>query len=413
MTSVVCPFCFASAPAASLEYRCQMSVTGVRGTAPCGPVPDDRWARFSGTPATAPAAQRGPCFDPPGRAAARAGRVPCPHCGVETPVRVCRNCHTDLPGDYCAQDSRIIALVGPKTAGKSTYVTVLAHEMQQRVGHAIDGSLTPMGTATQNRFRAMEEALYDQLVLPGPTQPAALRLNDPLLFRLSLPRRGLTARALPERRRGSRHTTLVFFDAAGEDLATSEAMARYTAYLAAADGVLLLVDPLQLRPVRDRLADAGTPLPPIETPPEQIAGDLAAQLRQHRRGEEHGRVTTPVAVALTKTDTLRPLLDRGSPLWQSAGHPGGGLDDADRLAVHHEVRAILDEWGGGVLLRQLERDFAAFSLFGLSALGDAPDAGSPGDAPKSGLRPLRVEDPLLWLLGRRGLLPVRPAGKGR
>jgi hypothetical protein len=52
-------------------------------------------------------------------------------------------------------------------------------------------------------------------------------------------------------------------------------------------------------------------------------------------------------------------------------------------------------------------------MFGLTALGGSPASATPGDAPKAGLHPLRVEDPVLWLLGRRGLLPVRAAGKGR
>ncbi|MET9294196.1 hypothetical protein [Streptomyces sp. NPDC003077] len=403
MTVIVCPYCFTSARVAALPYRCMMSHTGVRGGAPCVPVADARWAAFSGNPATGGAALRGPCFEAPRRAGR--GRAPCPHCGVPTPTRVCRACHADLPSDYCDQGSRIIALIGPKTAGKSTYVTVLAHELRHRVGRAFGASLSAMGGATQSRYRLMEDALYDRLLLPGPTQPAAMRFNDPLLFRLSLPRRGPAWF-----RRGSRHTALVFFDAAGEDLANQEAMDRFTAYLAAADGVILLVDPLQLRAVRDQLADDDGLLPPIETAPEQIAADLAAQLRGHRRQGSKGKVSTPVAVALSKSDVLRRLLPDGSPLTRPAAHTGGAVDGADRAAVHEEVRALLDEWDGGVLYRQLDRDFGRFSLFGLSALGAAPPEGAPGDAPRAGPHPLRVEDPLLWLLGLRGLVPVRKRG---
>ncbi len=69
------------------------------------------------------------------------------------------------------------------------------------------------------------------------------------------------------------------------------------------------------------------------------------------------------------------------------------------------MRSLLDGWDSGALLRQLERDFTRLSLFGLSALGSPPPAHAPADAPKSGPRPLRVEDPLLWLLGLGGLLP--------
>ncbi|MCZ9345397.1 hypothetical protein NGM37_47425, partial [Streptomyces sp. TRM76130] len=81
-------------------------------------------------------------------------------------------------------------------------------------------------------------------------------------------------------------------------------------------------------------------------------------------------------------------------------------------AVHEEMRSLLADWDSGTLLRRLELDFAEVSLFGLSALGAPPPADAPADAPKSGPRPVRVEDPLLWLLSRQGLLRVRGAGKG-
>ncbi|MFF5444109.1 hypothetical protein [Streptomyces sp. NPDC012888] len=410
MTSVVCPFCFDRAPASRLPFRCQMPATGVRGGTPCAPERDDAWAEFMG-PSVSPAQRmRGPVFPAPRGLAhlrERGSRADCPACGTATPVRVCPRCHSDLPSDYCDQDTRIIALLGPKASGKSTYVSVLVNELRNRVGRAYGASITAMGGETQRRDREMAEDLYDRLRLPEATRPAALGFNDPLLYRLSLPLRSRF-------RTGSRHTALVFFDAAGEDLRSREAMDRYTSYLAAADGIVLLVDPLQMRAVRDQLpAGPKTPLPAVETPAPQIAADLAAQLRTHGRGSAHGRVTTPVAVAVTKTDALPGLLEPHSPLLRNAPHTGGVVDEEDRLAVHEEVRSLLDGWDSGAFTRQLDRDFARLSLFGLSALGSPPPPHAPSDAPKSGPQPLRVEDPLLWLLGLDGLLPTTGSRRNR
>ncbi|MEV7425085.1 MULTISPECIES: TRAFAC clade GTPase domain-containing protein [unclassified Streptomyces] len=418
MTSVICPYCFDRAPAARLPYRCLMTATGVRGGTPCAAERDDVWGEFMG-PSVPPALRmRGPVFTP-GRGRAGLGalgaltgprggsRAACPGCGVSTPVRVCRSCHSDLPSDYCDQDSRIIALVGAKASGKSTYVSVLVNEVRNRVGRAFDASLAAMGSDTQRRDREMAEDLYERLRLPGTTRPAALGFNDPLLYRLSLPRRGRLGD-------GTRHTALVFFDAAGEDLKSSEAMDRYTHYLGAADGIILLVDPLQLGAVRDQLVPGeGPPPPAVETPPQQIAADLAAQLRAHGRGGSRGRISTPMAVAISKSDMLRPLLGPHSAVLRNAPHSGGALDDDDRLAAHEELRSLMDGWDSGALYRQLERDFAELSLFGVSALGSPPPSDAPADAPTSGPRPLRVEDPLLWLLGRRGLIPVQKNSTSR
>ncbi|MFF7370544.1 TRAFAC clade GTPase domain-containing protein [Streptomyces tricolor] len=414
MTTVTCPYCFTRASAARLPYRCLMNPTGVRGAAPCGPEPDEKWAAFVG-PGVPPAARmRGPVFTPARRFAGLAGpagtgsSVPCPACGVPTHVRVCGSCHSDLPSDYCDQDGRIIALVGAKASGKSTFVAVLRNEFDHRVGHAYNATLAAMGPQSQARDKEMAEDLYERLRLPAATRPAALGFNDPLLYRLSLPKRG------PLGRSGTRHTALVFYDAAGEDLADAEAMDRYTRYLSAADGIILLVDPLQLGSVRDRLpVHEGPPLPVVETSPRQIAADLATQLRAHGKGKPGGRVTTPIAVAVTKTDMLRSLLDPHSPLLRNAAHSGGAYDAEDRLAVHEELRTLLTDWDAGALLRQLEHDFDRLSLFGLSALGAPPPADAPADVPKSGPQPVRVEDPLLWLLSLRGLLPVRTAAQDR
>ena len=408
MTSVVCPYCFDRTAAARLPFRCLMPSTGLRGSVRCAAENDDVWAEFKGAGLSPGDRMRGPVFPAPrsfGGLRPAGPRAACPACGAATPVRVCPGCHSDLPSDYCEQESRIIGLLGAKASGKSTYVTVLVNELRHRVGAAYRASLVPMGGETQHRDRELAEDLYERLRLPEATRPAALGFNDPLIYRLSVPGSG-------RREGGSRHTALVFFDAAGEDLSSAEAMNRYTRYLGAADAVILLVDPLQFGAVRDSLpAGHGTDLPAVEASAQQIAADLATQLRQHGRGDSKGRVETPLAVAVTKTDALSHLLEPHSPLLRNAPHRGGVLDREDLTAAREETAALLAACDAGALRRQLERDFAVVGLFGLSALGASPPPGAPADAPPSGPRPLRVEDPLLWLLARRGLVPVhKPTG---
>ncbi|WP_431037689.1 TRAFAC clade GTPase domain-containing protein [Streptomyces sp. P6-2-1] len=408
MTTVICPYCFERSPAARLPFRCLMKTTGVLGKAPCHPVRDDAWADFMGSSAAPAQRERGPVFLAPRPLASLGsgpGRAACPDCGVVSTLRVCRRCHSDLPSDYCDQDTRIIALVGPKAAGKSTYVQVLVNELRHRVGRAYDASVVPMGAETQRRDREAAEDLYERLRLPQATRPAATGFNQPLLYRLSLPR--------PRRPGSTLHTALVFFDAAGEDLADDDATRRYTSYLASADGIILLVDPLQLGTVRDLVPPADGPLPISETPAQQIASNIAEQLRAHRGRRTGGRLATPVAVALTKTDRLRELVPPHSLLLRNASHEDGNYRESERRSVHEEVRGLLEGWDSGALYRQLNHDFAEVSLFGLSSLGAPPPPHAPSDVPPSGPQPLRVEDPLLWLLSRRGLLPRAREGRNR
>jgi hypothetical protein len=108
----------------------------------------------------------------------------------------------------------------------------------------------------------------------------------------------------------------------------------------------------------------------------------------------------PLAVALTKIDVLQPSLARQSRLHQPRPR-SARLDLDDREAVHEQVRALLHSWHADGLEHYLQHNYAEYGFFGLSALGGLPRDGvvAPG-----GIRPYRVEDPLLWLLHRYGML---------
>ncbi|MYW05333.1 hypothetical protein [Streptomyces sp. SID3343] len=393
MAKMVCPYCFSGTDPATLPYRCLMNTVGIAGSQPCAPVPDPRQAAALHRPG---GIHSGPIFT----AKARRGAVECPDCRGHTTQRLCPECHRDLPADYSGQGTKVIALVGPKSAGKSTYITVLVHELRTRIGEQLGSALSPMDDASSDRYDDMHRMMYVKDALPATTRPAAVELTDPLLFRLGLPgRRGS--------RRRSRHVVLAFFDAAGEDLQTEAATQRYARYLSAADGILLLCDPLQLPVVRDLVGAAGGDLPPEETAPDRIAAQSARTLRAQRGLPTRKRISVPLAVALSKVDALDAALPAGHRLsLHEPGPPvGEGIDPNDLAMVHDEVSALMTHWQQGALARQLDTDFEDWRYFAVSALGDTPQG--PGRAPAHGIHPLRVADPLLWLLARFGLVPVR------
>ena len=129
-------------------------------------------------------------------------------------------------------------------------------------------------------------------------------------------------------------------------------------------------------------------------------------IRDHRNWAEGRPIGTPLAVALTKADVVWPMLAPGSRLLAPSRHDGY-FDDTDRAEVHDEVRSLLQDWDGGALRRQVEANFTTSSFFAFSALGGAPQ--DEARAPALGIRPFRPEDPVLWLLARFGLIPVRKA----
>ena len=193
-----------------------------------------------------------------------------------TTKRVCPECHNDLPGGYDSIGGRIIALVGPKTSGKSTYVTVLIRELRERVGEYFGAAVNAMDDRTAARYETAHAELFKEGHLPPMTPPSSLDLTYPQLYKVTIPRRGML---------GSRSlsSALVFFDTAGEDLESAESTARNVSYLAQADGIILMVDPLQFATVHDALSGSVENMPRPGTPPDRIVA-IIGQLIRDRQG---------------------------------------------------------------------------------------------------------------------------------
>jgi GTPase SAR1 family protein len=392
---VTCPYCFERVARERIAFRC--AGRPGRGVG-CEPELDERLAGYLGSAA---AASLPPVFSVrrPGR------RADCPRCGRSTGWRVCPECHNRLPAEYCAHPGKIVALVGAKGSGKSTYIAVLLHELTHRVGAELDASLIACDDRTIARYKQdFARPLYGQSRLLSTTQSAATEPRDPLVYLLTRTVRGRL-------RTRTESLTLVLFDTAGEDLRSREVTELHLRYLNAADAIVFLMDPLELAGATTALEGAarsggGVNASDPDSDPMNVISRVTELLRA-RRGDR--RIAVPVAVALSKIDTLRPGMERQSALHR-ARTASGSLDLDDQEAVHEQVRGLLDEWQAGMVDRYLRQHYSDFAFFGLSALGGVPDTESVGPG---GIRPYRVEDPLLWLLHRFGMLGGHRARAGR
>ncbi|WP_233358782.1 GTPase [Thermomonospora amylolytica] len=395
---VCCPYCFERVPRRRIAFRCMGRAGRGQG---CDPVLDEELAAYTGSAA---GASLPPVFEAPGRG----GRADCPRCGRTTGRRVCPHCHNPLPPAYCESPGRIVALVGAKNAGKSTYIAVLLHELMNRVGTELDASLVACDDRTIDRYkRDFARPLYDEHRLLPTTASAATAPREPLVYLLTRTRparragRRLGAR-LPLGRERTESLALVLFDTAGEDLRSRDVRDLHLRYLEAADAIVFLVDPLELPGARAMVRDEAPP-PPRTDPdsePINVIARVTEALRQRRGLRPGERLPVPVAVALTKIDALLPAPAGQSPLHRSRPSRGT-LDLDDREAVDAQVRGLLHDWEAGQLDVYLRQQYAEYALFGVSALGGMPSRGRVG---AGGVRPHRVEDPLLWLLYRFGML---------
>ena len=340
---ILCPFCFERFAAFELHLRCSSSVCKldfakmkedpIRTRAIHGPR-----AMTSGG-----AANRSPWWiDPRGlpRGIRRfldwlllPGEIPCPNCSKPADVYLCPRCHAVLSEAAITLNAGHIAIFGPQSVGKTTFVTVLIHELDHRVGPGLGFVLDPLTDEVRERYASeyhdmtygsggfgIGDSTQADGLRRGHTGTPSLETNrrvlQPLVYRLT--RRGKNA--------SRRHSTLLsFFDTAGEDWEMNIELLRSEArYLGQARGLLFLLDPLRIPEVahdpRITLTEKERVVPPA---------DYLTDARKLSTFFRHTPVKTPLAIVLNKLDRWGKLLIEDTTLRRdrhddSSGRNGSG-----------------------------------------------------------------------------------------
>lgn len=385
LSQEVCPFCFENFRLNETPFRCA-SPPKI-----CAPKPDPVLQKHWEINA------------PTGRVIGSEGRFAihrsCRDCKQRSHKRLCPHCHQELPHTFGEYHNYIFALIGAKSSGKSNYIPVLIEQIKREVGPRMGILLQPMNDATINRYRKdFYGPLFNNHKVVETTQ-SALSVSEnrlPMTFSLTFAGKGIGGRE-----RIKRAITLAFFDTAGEDLKAEDTMNAVNKYIYRADGIMLLIDPLQLNPVRDRLLGKVSELPDRETESSDIVSRVTKLIRRGREIGEESKIATPTAIALSKFDAVEPLLD---PQLQVLTSPPRGplLDQSDLDAVDAEIQGLIAEWDSDYLLQQVRFHFKRAAFFGLTALGTHPD-----DKHVKYILPRRVEDPFLWLLRQHRLIKTK------
>ena len=401
-TATYCPYCYEEISRQQLQFRCtgRISRSGKR----CSPEIDTVLRARTGFGGALP-----PAFD----AGGRRGEAMCPECGGETRIRICPVCHSRLPVHFGKVGSRLIVPIGAKEAGKTVFMTVLVHELMHQTGQRFNAAITGADEYTRQRFASeYERPLYRESRLLAPTTTAAGdRSQPPLVFRFTnekpLPRvlNGRLGQAGLLANRDPQHTLLSFFDTAGEDLRSQQSIEQNVRYLGAADGVLLLLDPLQMRGAR-QLAAPGTRLPTPGSADDEPTAVLekVTDLLSGAGGKPGKRISKPLAIAFTKMDTLLHGLNETSPLLRSPPQEPY-FDQRDSLAMHTEIQRLLARWDGTRIDKIAQLNYRTYRYFGISALGETPTPDN--RVSPRGIRPYRVVSPVLWILAQFGIIPVK------
>lgn len=372
-----CPYCFEALDPKVIAFRC------LQPQNVCEPLDDDalqEFLRVARAPRLPPVS-----VVPRPRLRGLPRKAQCRQCGYETAKVVCARCHNQLPAEHRFTDGQSVALVGAKGSGKSHLVAVLVNEIETSWRSRFGLSLGAGDEATIRRQKLIRQRLFDD----GVTLEATARVgaNADLRYPLAFQLRGASRKAGV--------LNLVFYDTAGEDLENAEALERDARYVVASDAVVMLLDPLQIPFVREQLP--GAVLPPQGPDPLEIVTRVTLAVRVHLGLPADEAIALPLALAFSKVDAVRGLMDPASPALVASPHRGG-YDEDDGAEVSESVRAHVHEWAGPRLDNFVQANWATHRWFAVSALGQSPV----GTKLAGGLSPTRVDDPLLWLASRWG-----------
>ncbi len=291
-----------------------------------------------------------------------------------------------IPQRCIVSKSLPLALVGAKATGKSNYICVLVNEIRKRMAMGF-GTMINMNCDLASKT-AYDERYYRPLY----QEKMQIRATDggevpPMIFPIDFPK--------------GKMVTLTFYDTAGENLDSAENMQINNGYIPHSKGIIMLLDPLQLPHLRDKLKGS-VPLPDQNASAYDVLDRVILILENVLGVPKSGKFDIPLAVVFTKIDALEgfdDLLPEDSNLRVNSEHVEKGAFLMDEFEnTQTEMLTILSNILGedyAEFEQKIER-FKTHAVFGVTALGASPDAS--GRLPAAGVKCRRVLDPFLWLL---------------
>ena len=301
----------------------------------------------------------------------------------------CVETDQEIPQDYLFGESFSVALIGAKASGKSNYIGVLVNEIRTKMSLPFNCILN---TAASNESKKYyDDYYYKPLFKDGYAVPATSNeVIPPLIFPL---------RFLDKKNRIKKVAALSFYDTAGENLDSTSEIHIKNRYIPNASGIILLLDPLQIPAVREKL-EGKIPLPAQNTDTTDLLDQVTQAIRDVKKTNKN--IKTPIALVFTKIDVLEEfdILSEDSILREESEHVRRGVFvEEDYKAVNNEIMSLLENFASE--LQQKLREFTTHSLFGVSSLGKNPENGIRLNGK---VQPRRVLDPLLWLLAENGYI---------
>jgi hypothetical protein len=320
-------------------------------------------------------------------------------CGAKLPTldmlgrrklaRICSDCKAPL-NEIIGQGTNIdIAIIGGPSSGKTTYMVMAMNALKKFFGAPPFQYAINFADPYHERIFSMR---LGQLEAGRPLAKTSDTTPPAFYFTIKAP--------------DAQIPKLVFlYDAAGEvfDHGPYRGLQTYYSHV---HGLIFLIDPcaipLYKRTRHKEIEQLRLSIGLSDLDVDQILDGmlhLIEDLRGVRTIRSH---PIPIAVVVTKIDAFGLEDEIGLPAAQqwliAHTHKDGVTSQSLEEAMHFVVRDFLSRYGLGNMLDQLERNFSAVRYFSCSALGRMPH-----QTDYRRFVPVRVLEPLAWLLAQNGV----------
>lgn len=325
-----------------------------------------------------------------------------PERAMELPVRQCPHCGELLFEGIEECETANIAVIGDTSSGKTHYIAVLIDQLKRCLteqGNAIVEVL-PLNKFTEETYRtAYYEPIIKNCEIVAPNRRGGFDAqgrpvrSKPLIFRLNIMDMSV---------RMNKSINILLFDISGEELADGSALVQFAEHVLRADGIIYLADPMSMDHIRNKVQNSIPTSSVTGRPAQETLSLVMKLLRSFTRVRSGERIRVPMAIAISKADLLRYVIDEQErtnyQFWYRPRYDGRAHLE-DLMKVDRDVRTILNDYAENSLAN-MTRLFDHASFFAISATGGPPDEYGKYDR----IVPHRCLDPFIWLLWKRRFL---------
>lgn len=306
--------------------------------------------------------------------------------------RVCPYCHNPLPLEYGKHPTKFVSVIGVTGAGKTVYLSQLVKNLEN---YAAKVGLTAIVGGVSAATFLHNNTVKEGTPLPGATPPK--QFQQPLFYDMVSTNAGK-----------KQVHTFVMYDIAGETCTESESILKFGPFIAHSNGILLLVDPIQFKVIRDQLSNtednkaAAMPTAVLQAIHHYVAN-----------GKADEKCNIPIAVCISKSDEdkIQDVLDADlgdsilsnvEALRDDRGHGITQFNATDFNPIAKGLQSfIADPDNEAALDMMLYNNYSCYNYFAFSSLG----CGLREDkTPEGPILPKRIEESLLWLFNKFGFI---------